>query len=129
MTPREIWGFRIEVDDAGKTRWPVELKSEAVRRLREGAQLAVIAKELGTHPALVRKWLIKDRRANGGWLETPVPFAELRVDDKSLSEPAPAHQIVDTTCRLEVEGMSLAFSSNIPAEDLARIIDVLRGTP
>ncbi|WP_158243239.1 hypothetical protein [Acidimangrovimonas sediminis] len=125
MSDREVWGFTITTNSAGKNIWPNALKREAVRRMVEdGEAPGDIAAELGAHECLVRKWGVAARRARGERISVAEPaFAEISVGDTPKA-PQTSAAAGATVGRLHIGALSLEFPLDIAEADLLKLIRV-----
>mgnify|MGYP006275319021 CR=1 FL=1 len=128
MPKHEVLGYTVPVDENGKKSWPIEMKREAVRRIKyEGATPKSIALELGTTEALVRKWHVADQKKNGGApVKVAAAFAEVVTKAEAPSIPPPTVPHQTSACRLLVGTLTLEFPPDIPEEDLLKFIRVAR---
>lgn len=129
MAEFEVWGFAIKQAPSGRNIWPIELKKEATRRIREeGRSLSDIAVELGAHEGLVRKWYVADRRMRGETIVVEGPaFAELSVNDGR--DPSQTRNALPSDCqanvgRIRCGAMSIEFPLGISEADLAKLLRV-----
>ncbi len=125
MADREVWGFTITTNPAGKNVWPNDLKREAVRRMEEdGDAPGDIAAELGAHECLVRKWGVAARRSRGDRIFVAEPaFAEINVSDAPKARP-PQATGESHMGRLRVGKLCLEFPVGIAEPDLLKLIRV-----
>ncbi|OBY28400.1 hypothetical protein [Leisingera sp. JC1] len=128
MSKHEVWGFTIETSPSGKNIWPIDLKREATRRIREdGLPPGDIAAELGAHECLVRKWWVADRRSRGEHIAVQGPaFAEIRMAEESQPPSAPLETrgISPGFARFHSGALCFEFPVSIPEADLMKLIRV-----
>lgn len=126
MTEISVWGHTVQVDEAGKRVWPLDLKREAVRRIKEEhASPKAIARQLGTTEALVRKWHVADQKKNGGApIKVAAAFAEIVTTADGPFTEAPSVPVDVATCRLVVGKLSFEFPPDISETNLKKLVRV-----
>lgn len=126
MPELKVWGYNVQVDENGKRSWPLDLKREAVRRIKEErSSPKSIARELGTTEALVRKWHVADQKKNGGAPVTvAAAFAEIVTQPDKPQISAPSSPPQTAACRLVVGKLSFEFPANISEMDLIKLVSV-----
>lgn len=126
MTSRTIMGFEIPVATSGRYVWTNEFKAYAVARVLEHGQAnSAVAKELGLHDNLLRKWVLTARRARGEVLAKQRHFEQLYIsnDATPVGQTEPQRQ---GACKLTIGNATLEFTADMDVATLLELVRELR---
>lgn len=111
-------GFDIPLATSGRLNWTNEFKAYAVARvLGQGEANSAVAKELGVHDNLLRKWVIAARRARRELVEKQPHFEQLYVEER-LTSAEPSQPLKSGFCKLTIGDAVLEFSADIETSTL-----------
>ena len=98
----------VRVNRTGRRTYTAEYKRDVVRECDEpGVSVARVALRHGINANLVRRWIVRQRRAPIGTMAAPAVLLPVSVQRVSPAHEAPGDDVVNTTTKPRRDGATI----------------------